>query len=112
AAVVAAAFLRPAFFAWAASDAALFNAQRFFVASLIAFLPAALILRLRFATFGAVSEGTSDSPLILAHLAFWAAAIFRRAAAENFFRFRVGTSASAVAAVLFPPPNRLRSSAI
>ena len=82
--------------------AALFAAHLFFVASEIAFLPAALSLRFGFAASGV--DG-SDSPRIAAHLARCAIAIFRREAAENFFRFPV--EAPGVAAALAGPPESI-----
>jgi hypothetical protein len=55
---------------------------------------------------GAGAAG-SDSPLILAHLAFCARAIFRRTAALNFLRFPVG-----VRAALCRPPILRRPSSV
>jgi len=79
-----------AFFAFAARTVA----QRLRVASAMAFLPAAESFRLGFAVAAALAG--SDSPRSLAHLAFCARAIFRRDAAENLFRLRVGASGMAV----------------
>jgi hypothetical protein len=81
-------FLEPVFFKagffpavacgfWAS---AFFNAQRFFVASLIAFRPASLSRRLGGLGMPGDDPG-SASPLALAHLACCAAAILRRPAA-------------------------------
>jgi hypothetical protein len=50
--------------------AALTPAQCFFVAAMIAFLPAAESLRLAFGASGVAGDCDSDSPRILAHLAF------------------------------------------
>src|SRR5258708_4559336 len=60
--------------------AALIAAHRFFVASEMAFRPAALIFRF---FLGCATWGGSELFLIPAHLAFWAAAILRREAALN-----------------------------
>src|SRR4051794_33424340 len=89
--------------------AARFNAQRFLVASLIAFRPAALILRFGFAVAAGVA---SDVSLLVAHLARWASFMRRRAAALNFLRFFWGCPLSDLSAVPLPPSNILRSSAI
>jgi len=103
--------LGAAFFATAGAiffAAAFFSRHRFFKAATIAALPA--LLSLRFGS-GVAGAGGSDSPLILAHLAFCAIAILRRDAAENFFRFLTG--ASGVAAFSAGPPGSMaRSSAI
>src|ERR1035438_9695244 len=78
-------FLAPAFIAFAAS--ARFSAHRFFVAAMILAIPS--LLKRRFG-FGALAGADgSDSPRILAHLAFCAIAIFRLEA------FRVHDHASA-----------------
>ena len=95
--------------AFAAS--ARFSAQRLLVASLIAFLPAALSFRFCLAGLGATSDDAgSASPLILAHLAFCAAAILRRPAALIFLlRAEVPDSAPGSA---LPPFSSWRSSSI
>jgi len=61
-----------------AAFCALTAAQRFFVAAMIRFMPAALIFRF-FAAAGA--DGAASAFLAKAHLFFCTAAIFRRAAA-------------------------------
>ena len=58
--------------------------------------PQLLSFRLGFADSGLAGAVGSDSPLILAHLAFCAIAIFRREAALNFLRFLVGAPGVAV----------------
>jgi hypothetical protein len=50
---------------------------------------------LGFGGFGVGGDGGSISPLILAHRAFCASAIFLRDAALNLLRLRVGASAVA-----------------
>jgi hypothetical protein len=90
--------------------AARFRAHIFFVAAMIAALPAALSFLFGFGAFAGAGAGGSASPLTLAHLAFWAKAILRRAAAENFFRFLAG--ASDVAAISVEPGSIARSSLI
>ena len=60
--------------------------QRFFVAAMILFMPSGLILRFGFGGSGVEGDGGSLSPLILAHRAFCARAIFFLAAALNFLR--------------------------
>jgi hypothetical protein len=87
--------------------AAFFAAQRFFKAATIAALPAAESFRFGFADF----DVAGDVPLIAAHLARCAIAIFRRAAGENFFRLPVGASVVAVA-LAGPPSSMTRRSAI
>jgi hypothetical protein len=78
-----------------ARAAAFCKRQRFFVAAMILFMPSALIRRLGFEGSGAGSDGASISPLILAHRASCASAIFLRDAALNFLRLSVGASAVA-----------------
>src|SRR5207245_1021541 len=81
--------LRPAFAraGYAAAFFALTAAHRFFVASEMAFRPAALIFRF---FLGFAACGGSELFLIPAHRAFWAAAILRREAALNLrLRFPV-----------------------
>jgi hypothetical protein len=70
---------------------------------------ALLIFRLGFD--GTSGSDGSDSPLIFAHLAFCAAAIFRLEAVENFLRLPVDTSGVAAASGE-PPGKSVRSSAI
>ena len=89
-----------------ARAAACCKRQRFFVAAMMFFMPFALIRRLGFAESGARDDSGSISPLILAHRAFCASAIFLRDAALNFLRLRVG--ASAVAGDLTSLPWRAR----
>jgi len=72
------------FTCYAVFFAAFIAAQRFFVAILIALLPAALILR--FFGFAASACVGSEPCLNLLYRARCAAAIFRRVAALNFFR--------------------------
>jgi hypothetical protein len=104
-----AAFLAPAGRSFAAS--ARLSAQRRFVASEMARLPAALIFRFGFDGSGrAADAGSSDSALIAAHLFLWPSAIRRRAAALTL-RFRVGASDATLLSVL-PPDNMARSSPI
>jgi hypothetical protein len=91
----------------AAFFVAVFPAQRFFKAATIAALPALLSFRLGFAG----SDVAGDVPLIAAHRLVCASAIFRREAAENFFRSRGGASGVAVA-VAGPPEKIAVSSAI
>ncbi len=77
-------FFDAAFFATVAFEyaSARFAAQRLLVASLIAFLPAALSVLFCLAGLDAASDDVdSASPLILAYLGFCAAAILRRPAA-------------------------------
>jgi hypothetical protein len=80
--------------------AALTAAQRFLVASAIAFLPAALIFRFVLAGTLAGFDG-SDSPRIFAQRSCWASFILRRVSAESFQRF--GVVPAAVAAVFAGP---------
>ena len=82
-------------------------AQRRFVASIIAFRPAAL--NLRFFRAGVDDEAAPACPLDSAHLFRWAAAILARAAADmRRLPFRAGVLLSPAA----PGLNILRSSAI
>jgi hypothetical protein len=114
-AVFNAAFLTPAFLAatgFGLAVAAFFAAHRFFKAATIAALPALLSLRLGFGASGVAGAGGADSPRIFAHRRCWASFIRFRAAAENFFRLRVGAS-GVVAGVGFVPPSSMAwSSAI
>jgi len=88
-----AAFLtRAPVFAGADFTAALCKRQRFFVAAMILFMPSALIRRLGFGGSGIAGAGGSILPVILAHRAFCARAIFLRDAAVNFLRLRTGAS--------------------
>ena len=103
---LAIAFFSAGFFAcFAAWNAA----HLFFVASEIAFLPAALILRFGFAV--TVLDGDSASPLDSAHRFRWAAPIRFRAAALIFRCLPFGPSGVAAVAV-GPPWSMARSSAI
>ena len=102
-------FLAPAFIAFAAS--ARFSAHRFFVAAIILAIPSLLIRRLGLVASGLAGAGGPDSPLILAHRAFCAIAIFRLEAAENLLRLRVGASGVAAGAA-GPPDSTAWSSAI
>jgi len=87
---------------------ALFSAHLFFKAATMAALPALLSLVL---ALGVVITATGvDSPRTLAHLAFWARAILRRADAE-IFRF-VEAGGAVEAAGVLPPAKCARSSAI
>src|ERR1035438_7547748 len=97
-------FFVPAGCSFAAS--ARLSAQRRFVASEMARLPAALIFRLGFAGSGLAA----DSAFVAAHLFLWPWAIRRRAAALTL-RFRVGASGVAVPSVL-PLDKMARSSPI
>src|ERR1035438_5029082 len=91
-------FFVPAGCSFAAS--ARLSAQRRFVASEMARLPAALIFRLGFAGSGlAADSGFLGSAFIAAHLFFWPSAMRRRAAAPTL-RFRVGASGVVVYSVL------------
>jgi hypothetical protein len=94
-----AVFLGAGCFACAASEA-LFAAQRFRVASPMAFLAEALIfLRLAFTGSG---DAGSVSAFNFAQRAFWAAAIFRREAALNCRRLSVAGAAVGVEATVLP----------
>jgi hypothetical protein len=64
------------------------------------------------ATRTGAGDGGSDSPRILAHLAFCATAIFLRAAAENFLRVLGVASGAATLDSTESPDNIARSSAI
>src|ERR1035441_5760931 len=102
------AFFTAAFFAcFAAWNAA----HLLFVASEIAFLPAALILRFGFAV--AVLDGDSASPLDAAHRFRWASPMRFLAAALIFRRLPlVGSGLAAVVWVAPPESMAARSSAI
>ena len=102
------AFFTAAFFAcFAAWNAA----HLLFVASEIAFLPAALILRFGFAV--AVLDGDSASPLDAAHRFRWASPMRFLAAAPIFRRLPlVGSGLAAVGWVAPPESMAARSSAI
>jgi hypothetical protein len=84
-----AAFFRAGagFFVAADFAAARFAAHIFFVAAMIAALPAALSFRFGFGAFAEAGACGSDSPFILAHRSFWARAILRRTARLRFRRF-------------------------
>jgi len=92
--------------AFAAS--ARFSAQRFFVAAMIAALPALLSFRFGFAGSVAAGAGGSDSLRSFAHRSRWASFMCRRAAADNFLRFR--GAASDMVAVSTEPPDRIAAS--
>jgi hypothetical protein len=98
-----------AFYFWPL--AALTAAHRFFVAAMIAALPALLSFLFAFGASGGDVAAGSDSPRSFAHRAFCARAIFRRAAAENFFRLRTGASGLTEVSA-GPPDSMARSSAI
>jgi hypothetical protein len=106
------AWVGAAFFAalCAFAASARFRAHRRLVASMIAALPARLSLLFRFCGAVAVADGW-DSPLIRAHLAFCASAIFRREATLDVLRLWVGTS-GVTAEAAGPPVSTARSSAI
>ena len=128
----AAAFLTgaPFFAAFVGAFTAVFLLAAFFLAGAAFFVAAFAFAALtalaffRFATsfayaaesfrFGFVGSAAawvgSDSPRILAHLAFCAIAIFRLEAALNLLRFLVGEGVAAVCAG--PPGSMARSSAI
>ena len=92
-----AAFLEAAFLTGAdfAASAAFCRAHRSLVASPMAFLAAALNLRLAFAGFGAGGADESDTPLIACHRLRWAIAILRLDAALNFLRLPGAASSEA-----------------
>jgi hypothetical protein len=69
----------------------------------MAFRPAALILRLAFATTGAAGSGCWAVPLIEAQRRRWASFICLRAAAENFLRLPVEGAAAASGLSDLPP---------
>ena len=79
---------------------------------MIARLPAAENFRFGLGDSFAAGAGGSGSPLILAHLASCAIAIFRLEAALNLLRLRFGASGAAAGVSVVPPVNRLRSSEI
>jgi hypothetical protein len=109
----AAARFAVAFFAATGAVFAAWNAaQRFLVASEIAFRPAALILRFGFAASDVSGAVASDSPRILAHRRCCASFIRRRAAAENFRRLSVCVSGVTAGVRLVPPASMARSSSI
>ena len=83
-------------------------AQRFFVASTMAFLPAALSFRFGLGAFGATGD---EVFLDSAHLFRWASPMRFRAAALIFRRQPLGTSGVAAGSVGVPV-SILRSSAI
>jgi len=83
------------------ADSARFRAHRFFVAAMIAFLPAAESLRLRLGA-GSGVDG-SAAFLDAAYLSRWAAAIARLPAA--LILRRLGFGASGVGAVSAGPPD-------
>ena len=100
-------FFDAAFFATVAFEyaSARFAAQRLLVASLIAFLPAALSVLFCLAGLSAaIDDVGSPSPLILAYLGFCAAAILRRPAAL-IFRLSAGVPDPAPVCALPPFSN-------
>lgn len=103
-----AAFLAVADFALAAS--ARFRAHRFLVAAMILFNPSSLIRRFGGDALAGAGVDGCDCPRNLAHLAFCAKAIFRRAPALILLRF--GEAVSEVAAGVPPPDSMDRSSAM
>jgi hypothetical protein len=96
--------------AFALAASALFCAQRRRCASRIAFRPARDNLRFGLTDSARAGVKCSASPLIRAHRARWANAIFRRDAALNPFRF--GAMVSDKLVFLFPLASIARSSAI
>jgi hypothetical protein len=90
-------------FAFEAS--ARFNAQRFFVAAMIAFLPAAESFRLG---LEATSDAAPSAAFLAAHLFRCASAIRFLPAALTFRRLRPGSGVAAGPAL--PPVNRCRIS--
>src|ERR1039457_2041172 len=106
--VLATAFFAAGFFAcFVAWNAA----HLFFVASKMAFFPAALILRFGFAV--AVLDGDSASPLDAAHRFRWASPMRFRAAALIFRRLPLVFSGLAAVGWVGPPESMAaRSSAI
>jgi hypothetical protein len=90
--------------------AAFIAAHRFFVAILIALLPAALILRF-FGFFVAASVGSEPWRNLL-YRARCAAAIFRRVAALNFFRGLPVSDGVAAGLMRIPPGNMFFNSVI
>jgi hypothetical protein len=89
--------------------AALTASHRFFVAAMIAFLPAAESFRLGLGA--AAGAGGSVAFLEAAHLLRWASPMRFRAAAPIFRRLRVAGSGAAAGSV-GPPVSQARSSAI
>src|SRR5664279_5048061 len=96
----------------AAFAAAFCKRQRFFVAAMILAIPSLLIRRFGPVAFGIVGTGGADSPRIFAHRRCWASFMRCRAAAENFFRLRVGASGVAAGVGFVPPSSMAWSSAI
>jgi hypothetical protein len=94
----------------ACSFAALTAAQRFFVAAIIACLPAALSRRFRFCGAGAAAG--EDSPFEAAHLFLCASAMRARASADNFLRPRRPPVCGAALGCGEPPCSLFRKSAI
>lgn len=93
-------------------SAARFSAHRFLVAAMMLARPAAESFRLAVGPPAMTGTVGSDSPRILAHLAFCARAIFRLATAENLERFFVVAGSVVMAVSDGPPFNIARSSAI
>ena len=96
-----------------ASDfaAALCNLQRRFVAAMMFRSPSGLIWRFFLAGFALAGGVDPDSPRTFAHLAFWAKAIRRLAAALIVLRLR-GVASGVAAVPLELPVSIARSSAI
>ena len=99
-------FFRATLLAGFAAFAARYSAQRFLVASAIAFLPAAEIFRF----LGAAAGAVISRPFTFAHRLRCASAIFRRAAALNLWRLRGAAASEAVARA--DPGSIARSSEI
>jgi hypothetical protein len=104
-----AAFFRagPVYFFAASFAFAALAARAFFRFAASFAFAAAESFRFALGTSAGAGAAGSDSPLILAHLAFCARAIFRRTAALNFLRFPVG-----VRAALCRPPILRRPSSV
>ncbi|MGD0047606.1 MAG: hypothetical protein ABSE42_11355 [Bryobacteraceae bacterium] len=90
--------------------AGLANRQRFLVAAMILFIPAALIRRFAFGAFVVAGSDGSDGPRILAHRFRCASATALLPAALILRRLRFGAS-GVVAVSAGPPDNIARSSA-
>src|SRR5450755_4230496 len=121
AALPAALSLRFGFCACAGAGVAFFGAdcafaalaaRAFFRFATTTAFAAAESFRFAFGTSAAIGAAGSDSPLILAHLAFCARAIFRRAAALTFLRLP-GVASGVETSVVWvgPPESMARSSA-
>src|ERR1017187_6654452 len=120
AAFLTAAFFTAAFFVTAvfagAFAAAFCKRHRFFVAATILAMLSLLIRRFGFVALA--GAGGSDLPLILAHLAFCAIAIFRLEAALNLLRFlvpgaiRLATIPLTSSSLTSPPLARMEQAAL